>query len=94
MTKEDLPSNWPNYLYTTIKHLNDHILPSLKYFSNKLLLGSIMNLWHTDSPENIEPLTVEGTDIHLAFVKQQHLDRYAATVNHTTGWKAIFDAKL
>ena len=33
-------------------------------------------------------------DIHLAFIKQQHLDGYAATIDHTIKRKAVFDAKL
>jgi hypothetical protein len=94
MTKEDLPSNWPDYLDAAIKHLNDRILLSLKYFPNELLLGLIVNSRRTDSPESIEPPMVEEADIHLAFVEQQHLDGYAATVDHAIKRKAMFDAKL
>ena len=42
MALKDLPSNWPEYLNIAIKHLNDQILPSLKYSPNELLLGLIV----------------------------------------------------
>ena len=94
MTKKDLPSNWTDHLDTAINHLNDHVLPSLKYSPNKLLLGLIVNSRQTDSPEDIEPPTVEEMDNHLVFVEQQHLDGYAATIDHAIKWKAIFNTKL
>src|ERR1700677_4356819 len=94
MTKEDLPNNWPNHLDAAIKHLNDRILPSLKYSPNELLLGLIVNSRRTDFPDGIEPPTAEEIDIHLAFVEQQHLDGYAATVDHAIKQKAAFDSRL
>jgi hypothetical protein len=94
MTKEDLPSNWPKHLDMAIKHLNDRILPSLKYSLNELLLGLVVNLCQTDSPEEIEPPTAEEVDIHLAYVEQQHLNGYSATVDHAIKQKAAFNAKL
>jgi transposase InsO family protein len=36
MTKEDLPSNWLEYLDAAIKYLNDCILPSLKYSPDEI----------------------------------------------------------
>ncbi|KIM74692.1 hypothetical protein PILCRDRAFT_14247 [Piloderma croceum F 1598] len=39
MTVKDIPNNWPDHLDAAIKHLNDRILPSLKYSLNELLLG-------------------------------------------------------
>src|SRR6202050_5506066 len=83
MALKDLPSNWPEHLDTAIKHLNDRILPSLKYSPNELLLGLIVNLCHNESPEDIEPPTEQEVTIHLALVEQQCLDGYAATLDHT-----------
>jgi hypothetical protein len=94
MTAKDIPANWPDYLDEAIKHLNDRILPSLKYSPNELLLGLVVNSRKTESPDGIEPPTEEEVNIHLAFVEQQHLDGYAATVDHAAKWKAAFDAKL
>jgi hypothetical protein len=94
MTIKDIPSNWPDHLDAAIKHLNDRILPSIKYSPNELLLGLIVNTRRTDAPEEIEPPTTEEIDIHLAFVEQQHLDGYAATVDHALKRKAAFDAKV
>ena len=94
MTIKDIPSNWPEHLDAAIKHLNDRILQSLKYSSNELLLGLVVNTCRTDSPEEIEPPTVEEVNIHLVFVKQQHLNGYAATVDHTIKQKATFNAKV
>jgi len=94
MTLKDLPSNWPEYLDIAIKHLNDRILPSLKYSPNELLLGLIVNSRQTDSPEDIRPPTEQEVALHLALVEQQHLDGYAATIDHAIKRKDIFDTKL
>src|ERR1700676_1623771 len=94
MALKDLPSHWPEYLDIAIKHLNDQILPSLKYSPNELLLGLIVNSHRTDSPEDIRPPTKQEVALHLALVEQQHLDGYAATVDHTIKCKNTFDAKL
>jgi hypothetical protein len=94
MTLKDLPSNWPEHLDTAIKHLNDRILPSLKYSPNELLLGLIVNSCRNESPEDIEPPTEQEVAIHLALVEQQRLDGYAATLDHAAKRKNIFDSKL
>jgi hypothetical protein len=94
MALKDLPSNWPEYLDIAIKHLNDRILPSLKYSPNELLLGLIVNSRRTDSPEDIRPPTEQEVALHLALVEQQHLDGYAATIDHAIKRKDIFDTKL
>ena len=94
MTKEDLPSNWPEHLDAAIKYLNDRILPSLKYSPNELLLGLVVNSRKTDSPDEIKPPTAEEINIHLAFAEQQHLDGYAATVDYAIKRKAAFDSRL
>ena len=94
MALKDLPSNWPEYLDIAIKHLNDQILPSLKYSPNELLLGLVVNSRRTDSPEGIRPPTDQEVALHLMLVEQQHLDGYAATVDHAIKHKNIFNAKL
>ena len=71
MALKDLPSHWPEYLDIAIKHLNDRILPSLKYSPNELLLGLIVNSHRTDSPEDIRPPTKQEVALHLALVEQQ-----------------------
>ena len=94
MTIKDIPSNWPEHLDTAIKYLNDRILPALKYSPNELLLGLVVNSRHTDDPETIKPPTEQEVALHLALVEQQHLDGYAAIVDHAIKCKGIFDAKL
>jgi hypothetical protein len=94
MTIKDIPNNWPEHLDTAIKHLNDCILPSPKYSPNELLLGLVMNLCCTESPEDIELPTEQEVAIHLALVEQQHLDGYAAMLDHAAKRKSVFDAKL
>jgi len=94
MTIKDIPNNWPEYLDTAIKHLNDRILPSLKYSPNELLLGLVVNSRRTESPEDIELPTEQEVAIHLALVEQQRLDGYAATLDHAAKRKSVFDAKL
>jgi hypothetical protein len=94
MATKDIPSNWPEHLDNTIKHLSDRILPSLKYSPNELLLGLVVNSHRVDSPENIKPPTEQEAALHLALVEQQHLDGYAAIVDHAVKCKNIFDAKV
>ena len=94
MALKDIPSNWPEYLDIAIKHLNDRILPSLKYSPNELLLGLIVNSRRTDSPEDVRPPTEQEVALHLALVEQQRLDGYSATVDHAIKCKNTFDAKL
>jgi hypothetical protein len=94
MATKDIPSNWPEHLDTAIKHLSDRILPSLKYSPNELLLGLVVNSRCVDSPENIRPPTEQEVALHLALVEQQHLDGYAAIIDHAIKRKNIFDAKL
>ena len=66
---EDLPSNWPKYLNAAIKHLNNHILPSLKYLPNKPLLGLVINSGHTTTLESIGPPTRHDVTVHLTLVE-------------------------
>jgi hypothetical protein len=94
MTAKDIPSNWPEHLDTTIKNLNDRILPSLKYSPNELLLGLIVNSHYSDTPDEIEPPTEKDIDIHLSLAEQQRLDGYAAIVDHAAKRKDVFDTKL
>ena len=94
MATKDIPSNWPEHLDTAIKHFSDQILPSLKYSPNKLLLGLVVNSHCVDSPENIKPPTEQEVALHLALVEQQHLNGYAAIIDHAVKCKNIFDAKL
>ena len=94
MTIKDIPNNWPDYLDIVIENLNNHILPSLKYSSNKLMLGLIVNLHGAENPDDIGPPTEEEINIHMALVEQQRLDSYSSMVDHATKCKATFDAKL
>jgi len=94
MALKDLPSNWPEYLDIAIKHLNDRILPSLKYSPNELLLGLVVNSRRADLPEDIRAPTEQEVALHLALVEQQRLDGYTATVDHAIKRKNVFDTKL
>lgn len=94
MATKDIPSNWPDHLDATVKHLSDHILPSLKYSPNELLLRLIVNSRPTDSPDEIEAPMKDDITIHLALAKQQCLDAYSGIVNHAEKHKSIFDAKV
>ena len=42
----------------------------------------------------IQPPTKNDIAVHLAVVKQQHLDGFTATVDHAAKHKDIFDAEL
>lgn len=94
MATKDIPKNWPDHLDTAIKHLNDRILPSLKYSPNKLLLGLVVNSRTTDTLETIKPPDEQDVRVHLALVEQQQLDGYSAIVDHAAKRKRIFNARL
>jgi hypothetical protein len=94
LAKKDIPSSWPDHLDTAIKNLSDRILPSLKFSPNELLLGLPLNASHTNSPEDVEPPTEEEIAVHMALIKQRHLDGYEAALNHAAKRKLKFDKKL
>jgi hypothetical protein len=42
-----MPDSWPDHLEAAVKALNNCILPNLKFSSNELLLGIVINTNHT-----------------------------------------------
>lgn len=94
MEAKDIPKNWPDYLDAAVKHLSDHILPSIKFSPNKLLFSMIVNLKDEPNPENITESSETDIAIHLAYVEQQRLDSYAAIINHAAKQKRVFNGKV
>lgn len=74
MATKDILKSWPDHLETTIKNLSDHILPSLKFSPNKLLLGVPTTIPPAANPEDILPPTKSDILLHLMIAEQQHLD--------------------
>jgi hypothetical protein len=69
MVKKNILSNWPEYLDTAIKHLNNHILPSIMYSLNKIMFALQGRPPPANSPENIEPPTEQDITIHFALAE-------------------------
>jgi hypothetical protein len=88
---EKLPKNWPNHLDEAVKALNHWILPMLKFSPKELLLGITINMPKLELEHAIMEPTAEEAAIHMAYMAQQRLDRYEATVKHTITWKRTFD---
>jgi hypothetical protein len=94
MQAKDIPKNWPDHLDAAVKQLSDCILPSTKFSPNELLFGMIVNSRDEPNPENITEPTEHDIAIHLAYVEQQRLDGFSATVDHAAKQKKAFDRKV
>jgi hypothetical protein len=94
MSWESLPNNWPNHLDEAVTALNYRILPALKFSPKELLLGQIVNTPKTDIPESASALRSADVNIHMAYVGQQQLDGYDATVRHAIKRKKVFDKRV
>ena len=94
MQVKDLPKNWPDHLDVAIKNLSDHILPTLKFSTNKLLLAIPTAVPPNVDPKNIPLPTDNDIALHLSIAEQQCLDGYNSVVNHAAHRKARFDTKV
>jgi transposase InsO family protein len=88
---EKLPKSWPNHLDKVVKALNHRILPTLKFSPKELLLGIVINTPKSELEHAIREPTTEEVAIHMAYVAQQWLDGYKATVKHMIMWKRAFN---
>jgi hypothetical protein len=90
----DLPTSWPDHLDAAVKHLNNHILPNLKFSPNELLLGLVVNTKPT--PYNVATTEVKTADVQvqMAYVDQQRMDGYAHILSHAHKRKVAFDRKV
>lgn len=89
-----IPRNWPVHLEAAVRHLNERVLPSLHFSPKELLLGRVVNTPRT--PLHVAVLEPSAADaaVHLAYVEQQGLDGYDATVRHAARRKAAFDRRV
>jgi hypothetical protein len=94
MQAKDVPKNWPDHLDAAVKELSYHILPSTKFSPNELMFGMIVNSRDEPNPENITKTTEHDIALHLAYVEQQRLDGFSATVDHAASRKKAFDRKV
>jgi transposase InsO family protein len=91
---EKLPKSWPNYLDEVIKALNHQILPMQKFSPKELLLGIVINIPKSELEQATMEPSMEVAAIHMAYMAQQWLDRYKATVKHAIAWKWAFDKQV
>lgn len=91
---DKLPQNWPNHLDEAVTALNYRILPALKFSPKELLLGQVVNTPHTNLINSASALRLTDTSTHMAYVAQQQLDGYDATVRHALKRKAAFDKRV
>ena len=94
METKDIPKTWPDHLDAAIKHLSDHIIPSLKFSPNELLLGIPTAIPPSENPETITAPTETDILLHLSITEQQCFDGYSASVDHAAKHKAQFNAKV
>jgi hypothetical protein len=88
---EKLLKHWPDHLDNAVKALNHCILPALKFSPKELLLGITINTPRTEPKEAVVEPSAGKATIHIAYVAQQCLDGYKATVKHTIARKQAFD---
>jgi hypothetical protein len=88
---EKLPKHWLDHLDDAIKALNHHILLALKFSPKELLLGIAMNMPRMKPKEATVELSMGEAAVHMAYVAQQRLDGYEATVKHAITRKQAFD---
>jgi hypothetical protein len=91
---ETLPNNWPKHLDEAVTALNYRILPVLKFSPKELLIGRVVNTPRTDIIESTSVLRQADVNIHMAYVAQQQLDGYDATIHHAIKRKATFDKRV
>ena len=92
---DNLPRNWLDHFKETIRVLNWHLLPSLKFSPKELMLGLIVNTKHTNIDTSARlPTTELDTALQMAYVAQQRLDRYTKAVAHALKRKTTFDRKV
>lgn len=91
---DTLPNSWLKHFEEAVAALNCRILPALKFLLKELLLGQVINTPRTDIANCTSALRMSDTNIHMAYVAQQHLDRYEATVQHAAKRKAVFDNRV
>jgi hypothetical protein len=92
--QERLLRSWPDHLNSAVNALNHRILPALKFRPKELLLGMTINTPNTgpDAAET-EPTYAEAA-IQMAYVAQQCLDGYEATVKHAIARKNAFNKRM
>ena len=91
---DTLPNSWPDHLDEAIAALNYRILPALKFSPKELLLGQVINTPRTDLANSTSAIRLSDVNIHMAYVAQQRLDGYEATVQHAIKRKAAFDKRV
>ena len=77
-----------------VKALNHCILLALKFSPKELLLGIVVNTPRTEPEEATAELNMDEAAIHMAYMAQQHLDGYEATVKHAITHKWAFDKRV
>lgn len=93
-TWDKLPNSWPDHLDDAVTALNYRILPALKFSPKELLLGQVVNTPRTDLSNSTSTIRLTDTSVHMAYVAQQQLDGYDATVRHALKRKMVFDKRV
>ena len=90
----EMPTNWPDHLEATVQCINNHILLNLKYSTNELLLGLVINTKPTPSMEASAPPTTEDVEMQMAYIDQHRFDGYAQIIEHAERRKATFNKQV
>jgi Integrase core domain len=94
MSADEIPKHWPDHFKETLRILNWHLRPALKFSPKKLMLGLVINTKPTDLDSAILPITEADTALQMAYVAQQRLDGYAEAVAHALKRKTAFNKRV
>ena len=90
----NIPKTWQDHFDETIRTLNRQLLPALIFSPKELLLGMVINTKPTNIADATVPTTETDATVQMAYITQQHLDRYAAAVTHALKRKNTFDRRV
>jgi hypothetical protein len=94
MNWDTLPNTWPLHIDDAVLILNTCILPALKFTPKELLLGLIVNTPPTPLSINTAKLLLKEAETQMAYIAQQRLDGYKASINHTVKRMSAFDRRI
>jgi hypothetical protein len=94
MTALDLPKNWPDHLDAAVEHMNNRILPNLRYSPNELLLGLVINTPRTEAELAATELRPDDVTVQMAYMDQLRIDGHSQMSDHAEKRKVTFDKNV
>jgi transposase InsO family protein len=91
---DDIGKAWPDHFDTTIRQLNERIIPAFQFSPKELLLGIVVNTTPTPTAAAVTAPQAIQVNVQLAYVDQQRLDAADKAAQHAIARKAIFDRRV